>query len=98
VQPNAFGTQGFNRFGYTAANPTAFRDPSGHTSLSDYIPKIQVRAGQLEAEKATGFRATFVFCALGIANGFPHLSGFPIMSIVFDYVEGGAKGIPPKGK
>ena len=30
VQPNAEGTQGYNRYGYVANNPTNWTDPSGH--------------------------------------------------------------------
>jgi RHS repeat-associated protein len=31
VQPNAPGTQGYNRYAYTANNPTTWTDPSGHS-------------------------------------------------------------------
>jgi hypothetical protein len=31
VQPNAPGTQGYNRYAYAANNPTTWTDPSGHT-------------------------------------------------------------------
>ncbi len=33
VQPNAFGTQGWNLYGYAAGNPTTLIDPSGNVSL-----------------------------------------------------------------
>jgi RHS repeat-associated protein len=34
VQPNAPGTQGYNRYAYTANNPTTFVDPSGHEVIA----------------------------------------------------------------
>ena len=31
MQPNAPGTQGYNRYSYTANNPATWTDPSGHS-------------------------------------------------------------------
>jgi RHS repeat-associated protein len=39
VQPNAPGTQGYNRYAYTANNPTTWVDPSGH-SLAGYGNRV----------------------------------------------------------
>ncbi len=32
VQPNAPGSQGYNRYAYVANNPTTWVDPSGHVA------------------------------------------------------------------
>jgi RHS repeat-associated protein len=34
VQPNASGTQGYNRYAYAANNPATLTDPSGHAALA----------------------------------------------------------------
>jgi RHS repeat-associated protein len=36
VQPNAFGTQGWNRYSYVANGPTTFNDPTGHMAMAEY--------------------------------------------------------------
>jgi RHS repeat-associated protein len=41
VQPNAPGTQGYNRYAYAANNPTTWTDPSGHT-IDDIAEGVKV--------------------------------------------------------
>ena len=46
VQPNAPGTQGYNRYAYVANNPATWTDPSGHAT------KVDVCANLLETAMA----------------------------------------------
>ena len=41
VQPNAPGTQGYNRYAYTANNPMRYADPTGHM-ISDAVEEVEV--------------------------------------------------------
>jgi RHS repeat-associated protein len=53
VQPNAPGTQGYNRYAYVANNPTTWTDPTGHMAgaaagafaLSEYWLPIAIAFG-----------------------------------------------------
>jgi RHS repeat-associated protein/uncharacterized repeat protein (TIGR01451 family) len=45
VQPNAPGTQGYNRYGYVANNPTTWADPTGQSVFAEYstLAEYQVK-------------------------------------------------------
>ncbi len=53
VQPNAPGTQGYNRYAYAANNPTIWTDPSGHT-IDDVQQGIKVINTLVNAVKVLG--------------------------------------------
>ncbi len=74
MQPNAPGTQGYNRYAYTANNPMRYTDPTGHT-ISDVEQGMVILAGLTTALVAVGaaIRAAipllllpFIGMALGI--------------------------------
>jgi RHS repeat-associated protein len=55
VQPNAFGTQGWNRYSYAANAPTTLTDPSGHSVFGEYST---LTGRQIVAFSAVGASAT----------------------------------------
>ena len=64
VQPNAPGTQGYNRYSYTANNPATWTDPSGHSVGSgathgqlDYFPSV---ANRFINAVLNGFMSAFI--------------------------------------
>jgi RHS repeat-associated protein/uncharacterized repeat protein (TIGR01451 family) len=60
VQPNAFGTQGYNLYTYVANNPTSSVDPSGH-QLAAYGLTTQSTSTRIPATQATGVAAREAF-------------------------------------
>ncbi|HUG15783.1 MAG TPA: RHS repeat-associated core domain-containing protein [Thermomicrobiales bacterium] len=51
VQPNAPGTQGYNRCAYVANNPARWTDPSGHSvgDVATLLGPIGMLVGQMQA-------------------------------------------------
>jgi RHS repeat-associated protein len=62
VQPNAPGTQGYNRYAYTANNPTTWVDPSGHSLATNVL------VGAASLTLATGFLALVGGIVLTVAT------------------------------
>jgi RHS repeat-associated protein len=71
VQPNAPGTQGYNRYAYTANNPTTWTDPSGH-AVSDATTVAQHQINTLRnlliATAAVCLGGLMIALALGPAG------------------------------
>ena len=88
VQPNAPGSQGFNRYAYVVNNPTTWTDPSGHT-LVEYSIQSAGISGAVSG--GVGFGVSWFTCtrdttSTGLLGGF---SG----CVIRDTVAGGVGGV-----
>jgi RHS repeat-associated protein len=80
VQPNAPGTQGYNRYSYTANNPATWTDPSGHTAGSLQQGAIDLQSsvylfGQALAAHAIQTAGQFEKLRNGLGPRIPRLTG-----------------------
>jgi RHS repeat-associated protein len=62
IQPNAPGTQGYNRYTYTANNPTTWTDPTGHLVASG-AERVAATTAAAAAEAA---QTNALFCRVSI--------------------------------
>jgi hypothetical protein len=80
VQPNAAGTQGYNRYAYTANNPASLTDPSGH-SPND----VQTQLALLQA--AANALVSFGIAYLLVVPGLTGYAGGSVVSTIYMAVE-----------
>ena len=67
VQPNRFGTQGYNLYTYVANNPTSSVDPSGHQNAVSYGLTTKSTSTPIPATQATGVAAREAFIKVSYA-------------------------------
>jgi RHS repeat-associated protein len=89
VQPNAAGTQGWNLYGYAAANPSTAIDPSGNVSLIEYTATAAIGGalvgalfgGLMGLLQCSGSGTEYALCVLRQA-GIGAISGL-VAGVVF---------------
>ncbi len=97
VQPNAPGTQGYNRYSYTANNPATWTDPSGHeatvaemgnAAVTNLLNRIMVVMSATAAEAAPVAAApNYAGAAFNAITAAEAILLVPIIdAIVFDFL------------